>query len=661
MTRHGSHLDSSSPTLLGLAAGAILSTGCNAAGASATFAIPVGPPPALGGCDPDGGGCSGSPSSGPVGFGFGASQPSFGATVTAGTPPPPISGGTLLVTHDGHTAVAADPDRDAVYVVDTAAGSVTQTIALQTGDEPGRLTEDGAGRVHVALRRGGAVVAIEPSSGAIVSRRAVCPAPRGVAWDSSSDYVWVACATGELVALPAAGGAAARSFVIDRDLRDVVVQADGSLTVSQFRSATLLRIASDGGVSRRDVLPSAPSPGFAAQVAWRTIAGPSGSTVTTYQAESTSIVNTSSPGGYSGGGGVGVLPLALPTPGGSFDGDAAPPPEPAPPFLGPIVQSIVSTVGTDGSILQASSVQQVVLPVDVALSPDGSTIAIAAVGNEFSPESSVWTLPQQQLGSISSYATTAPAIAVAYDGNGALLVQTREPATLQFVTGLSPAIILSAITRADTGADIFHAQAGGLIACASCHPEGGDDGHVWMLDGLPRRTPSLRGTIAGTAPYHWPGDELTMGTLIDDVYTGRMGGAKLDPVQQGALTSWVESLPPPPAPSWVDASAVPRGQALFQGAGGCSTCHSGPKLTNNATVNVGTGTDEGVLPDGGPAPTAFQVPPLVGVGWRTPLMHNGCAATIADRFGSCATAGHGTTAQLSAQNVSDLTAYLESL
>ncbi|HEX4280392.1 MAG TPA: hypothetical protein VHZ27_06470, partial [Solirubrobacteraceae bacterium] len=58
---------------------------------------------------------------------------------------------------------------------------------------------------------------------------------------------------------------------------------------------------------------------------------------------------------------------------------------------------------------------------------------------------------------------------------------------------------------------------------------------------------------------------------------------------------------------------------------------------------------------------AFQVPPLVGVGWRTPLMHDGCAATIADRFGACATAGHGAIGALSASHISDLIAYLETL
>jgi cytochrome c peroxidase len=122
----------------------------------------------------------------------------------------------------------------------------------------------------------------------------------------------------------------------------------------------------------------------------------------------------------------------------------------------------------------------------------------------------------------------------------------------------------------------------------------------------------------------------------------------------------VQAIPAPAAPSWVDTNVAARGRSLFQGAAGCATCHSGAKFTNNTTVDVGT-RDTSNLPDGGPPPTAFQVPPLVGVGWRTPLMHDGCAATIADRFGSCATPGHGTTAQLPPQDISDLTAYLESL
>ncbi|WP_437923740.1 hypothetical protein WMF37_32605 [Sorangium sp. So ce291] len=117
-------------------------------------------------------------------------------------PPPPISGGTLLIARDGHTAVAADPDRDGVWVFDTDGGE-PRAIPLERGDEPGRVVEDGAGRVHVALRRAGELATIDVGAAKVLDRRAVCPAPRGLAYDASLDAIHVACAGGELVTLPA--------------------------------------------------------------------------------------------------------------------------------------------------------------------------------------------------------------------------------------------------------------------------------------------------------------------------------------------------------------------------------------------------------------------------------------------------------------------------
>jgi hypothetical protein len=44
------------------------------------------------------------------------------------------------------------------------------------------------------------------------------------------------------------------------------------------------------------------------------------------------------------------------------------------------------------------------------------------------------------------------------------------------------------------------------------------------------------------------------------------------------------------------------------------------------------------------------------------MMHNGCAATVADRFGPCGgDARHGAASMLSAPEIADLTAYLETL
>jgi cytochrome c peroxidase len=113
------------------------------------------------------------------------------------------------------------------------------------------------------------------------------------------------------------------------------------------------------------------------------------------------------------------------------------------------------------------------------------------------------------------------------------------------------------------------------------------------------------------------------------------------------LKGWLEQLPAPKR-SAVDPAASARGAALFAGKAACSTCHSGPSFTNNATVDVGTG-----------AP--LQVPPLVGVGARSPFMHTGCAVTLTERFTKCATTAHGSTGNLTTSEVSDLVTYLESL
>ena len=102
-----------------------------------------------------------------------------------------------------------------------------------------------------------------------------------------------------------------------------------------------------------------------------------------------------------------------------------------------------------------------------------------------------------------------------------------------------------------------------------------------------------------------------------------------------------------------DTAAIDRGRALFNDAtrAACSSCHAGSRMTNNATVDVGTGG-------------AFQVPSLVGIGSRGPFMHNGCAKTLADRFSDTACGGgskHGNVAGFSSNELSDLITYLQSI
>ncbi len=99
------------------------------------------------------------------------------------------------------------------------------------------------------------------------------------------------------------------------------------------------------------------------------------------------------------------------------------------------------------------------------------------------------------------------------------IVQTREPAALHFledaVGSRRHVLTLGGESMFDTGHEIFHRNTGGGIACVSCHVEGGEDGRVWRFEDIgDRRTQSLSVGLEGTAPFHWDGDMLDLGTLV---------------------------------------------------------------------------------------------------------------------------------------------------
>lgn len=583
-----------------------------------------------------------------MGFpGFVGPQPTFGPTVSAATPPPALSGGTLLMLHDGKSALAADPDRDRAYVVDIVNAKLVSTVTLTAGDEPGRAVEDDAGKVHLVLRRAGAVAIIDPATATVTERKAVCAAPRGIAYEAATDRVHVACAGGELVSLPAAGGDPVRTVALERDLRDVAVVGD-KLWVSTFRTAQMIIVAADGTTTQRLSLPhdfgsfkgeTSPS------VAWRMMTLADGHVGIAHQRGVVGPVQTTQ-GGYGGDGGN----------------------------CGGVVQSAVSLV--DGATLGVSSmgVGGVVLPVDLSYAPRSQIVALVSAGNAHTPELGQVALlslgeivvpggPPDMGGSggcqesMNSIRVGGEATALAFDASEALWVQTREPAQLQKVSmtdfTVSATVTLSADSRADTGWAVFHSNSGANIACASCHPEGGEDARVWQFDALgPRRTQSLRGHVGGTEPFHWGGEEANFDALVGEVYMRRMAGPLLAPDQKLVLFSWVNAIPSLPQSPAPDAAAVARGKALFEDTthAACTSCHSGPQLTNNSNADVGTGGK-------------FQVPRLVGVGWRAPFLHDGCAATLTDRFTSCGgtTDLHGVTSQMTAAQIADLVSYLQTL
>jgi mono/diheme cytochrome c family protein len=501
------------------------------------------------------------------------------------------------------------------------------------------------------------VATIDPSNAA-VTRRAVCPAPRGLAYDASLDAIHVACVDGSLVTLPAAGGAAARRVFLDGDLRDVVVQ-NGKLYVSRFRVAELLEVASDGTITQRISPPSTtstsmPKPGemggpttstVTPGVAYRTVGLPGGGLAMLHQRASDAPLAIM-PGGYSDFGGCG----------------------------GVVDDTITMiTPGTAPSV--ALPLATITVAVDLAVSADGSQLAVAAPSAQ-GPTVVVYLLAQlTQPGPLScvlpgnsTFFTGGQSVAVAFDAQSRLVMQTRAPATL-VVNGIN--IALSSASTVNAGLDVFYTATKGGIACASCHPEGGDDGRVWQFTGLgPRRTQNIRGGVLARAPFHWSGDIPTMDDLVNVVFVGRMAGLPLTAQQTVDLGQWMDAQPALAAPPARDPAATARGQATFADPNvGCTGCHSGPQLSNHQLVDVGTGG-------------TFKVPSLVAVRYRAPYLHDGCAATLLDRFGRGHTAQlfgsaatpldrfgppcgggdqHGHTSQLTAEQLSDLVAYLESL
>jgi mono/diheme cytochrome c family protein len=643
-------------------------------------------------------GGAGSTRSFPTGSGF---APVLSTIETPPDPPPPMSGGTLLVLGDGHTAVASDPDRDQIWIADLATGKPTASVALGLHDEPGRLVEDAAGRVHVVLRRGGALITVDPHAGTLLTKRAVCPVPRGVAYDPGRDLVYVACLGGELVSLPAAGGPAARTLSLRGDLRDVVLDGD-NLLVSRFRSGDVLVVdAGSGQLSATINLSEFSNPSahggarFTPSTAWRMRPSPGGGATLLHQRGVFGPI-VAGPGGYGS------------TPGNCDE----------------IVQTALTPIKVGQACPSTNPITGMVLAIDFALSSDGSRTAVIAAGNAQNPQlprlfvartgdltadvlSSGFTCGPDGVhspagisgaggngGTLSSPDAGLPGVApeagvpsvapaggrpnivgpdtdfggkspslllpqppqpageveaVAFDGNDRVVIQTREPATLQ-MPELGVTIALSEVSRADTGHALFHANSGAGIACASCHAEGQEDGRIWEFDCLgPRRTMSISGGISTRTPYHWTGDLPNFPSLMQEVYVGRMSGQLFGPDVVGATLQWIDSIPRLP-PVVGDPAAVARGQVLFDDpTHGCISCHNGPHMTNNQLRDVGTGG-------------TFKVPALTGLAWQAPYLHNGCASTLADRFGSCGGGDqHGVTSNLSSQETADLIAYLQSL
>lgn len=621
--------------------------------------------------------------------------------------PTPVTGGTLAIASDGVTAVASDPERHRVSIVDLKHRAVHHVL-LGQGDLPGRVAIDAERRAHVVLGGSGLLATIDLDRGQLLERRQVCAAPTGVAFDEVADVVHVACQSGELVSFAPKGGEALRSVFVAPGLRDVLVH-EGRLQLTTLKNAEVLSLDANGEVlGRRAPLttrgesfdPFSGAVKFQTMrpaVAWRSLALDDGRVMMLHQrgqeeeiqlgtppdadAPEQGSMEPPPPDFFPGGPGVGADPY-----GGSSG-------------CGGIVQTAFTMMDEQGEH-SGPMFGGVTMGVDAALSPDGRFVAVAVAGsragveavsrtpsgevfvNDFGgsqdvlPAMNVMMVPTEMsedgrlpeghcmrpFDDVDVIGTTGePAVAVAFDGEGHVVAQTREPAALLVYEGPDQAcefcepkrlltIELGGDSVANVGHDMFHRNAGAGIACASCHPGGGDDGLVWTFSGMgPRRSQAVHVGLEGTEPFHWDGDMADLNELVHEVFERRMGGEQQSQQNIEELAQFLFELRAPTAMRGADDAAVKRGEHLFATTAGCGDCHAGAKLTDNRSYDVGTGGK-------------FQVPSLVGIAYRAPFIHTGCASTLRERFDpACGGEQHGNVSGLDAGQLDDLVAYLESL
>jgi mono/diheme cytochrome c family protein len=618
----------------------------------------------------------------------------------------PVTGGTLVVTADGATAIAADPDRDTVSLVDIASRTLVAQINLPVGAEPGRAALDSSGRAHVVLRRGGGIADIDLFGHALIGLRQTCALPRGIAYRASDQSLLVTCMTGELITMdadpakntPIASVSVHTSGSKITDLRDVLVSND-SVYVTTFRSANVMKVSSDGSVvgsplamnTRIDnamslvATPQGTSPpaqNFIPEVAWRSVLTPSGDIVVVHQAGTDRVIDVSET--TNGGGSKGTCSGST-YGGGSCGGICTP----------PILISAVSSVSPLGAVVDGPVLPNGALPVDIAATPDGTSYIVALAGNTNASTlafgegaANLLIVPSTSASRAASFdsdlcgqntfldevAITGQVTAVAALATGMVVVQTREPAQLQIfvtppgsqrVSGPPIVVPLSTVSVANAGFDLFHTNPGTGMTCAGCHAEGQDDGRTWKFtngvdaSGAPvateaRRTQTFRAGFLETAPFHWDGQFAGMPTLVQDVFVHRMGASVApSPTEESALEQWMNAIPPRmhDSPSTSEAQSIAQGKSIFEDATvGCATCHSGANFTNNQSADIGFGI-------------ALQVPSLIDVQFRAPYLHDGSALTLADRFtdATAMSGKHGATSQLSPAQITNLTSYLNSL
>lgn len=202
------------------------------------------------------------------------------------------------------------------------------------------------------------------------------------------------------------------------------------------------------------------------------------------------------------------------------------------------------------------------------------------------------------------------------------------------------------------GRELFHRTGDPRIAkdglaCATCHPDGRDDGIVWASPKGDRRTRTLAGNASRMATFGWGGEHATIDVHVKETMK-RLRGTGLPQSDLDDLFAYVRAMKPLRTADVPREPAEIRGAALFASErAACATCHD--------PASGYTDHEKHDLYLFG----AFVTPSLVGVGARRTLFHNGEYGSLEqlldgrDRMGGLD--------RLTAEEKQDLAAFLRTL
>jgi DNA-binding beta-propeller fold protein YncE len=584
------------------------------------------------------------------------------ATTSLGAPGP--VGASIAVIAGGSKVAVVNPDQGSVSFLDPDSLAVLGTTDV--GGEPHSLLEVGSGgtaTLLVATYRSGEVVRIDESTGKVAARVHACAGPYGLAASPDATWVAVSCEWDgtvqhlDLQTFEAHGVATGlhrpRAVAI---LGDDVYAADyvggtvhelepdmTDVTTSLVPASAPYRPALAAMTAN---LASAMTPAFGALFVSHALENNTGDMSLEPVAEDYGTVTSTNPKINPS---VTSLGTSAPVLYAQFDGGSRV-------YSGP---SAMAAFGTRYLLVTHVSTANVAVLDTQATTPDARAVGTFGVGSGPSGVAVDITRNVAFVDNALDQSVSRIDLAQHFASPAAVFA-----ASATLVRSLASPYSADALAgrRLFFDATNPHVTPSAVVACASCHPGGGDDSLVWFVHTpeVPlkrRRTPHLGNSKTPTAPFHWSGQFTTMSALVTSTITGVMGGDGLL-VDVGTVQSYVDEILKAPVLPVTDSAAVARGSALFHSSAvGCASCHSGSYLTDDrlhAVLKPMTLHADDVFPEA-------NTPGLFGVFLRAPYFHDGRAATLEDTLTQQYDPEMGHVGGLSADQVADLVAYLESL